>query len=227
MKFVFKLGVVSFLIVAMVCLFGIKYSVAADSSYFCSVRQGFNFEKDSQILVGYLVYLKIGDRELNRDLNVTDPENIKKTIKVVGVMSGIYWKGGYADPIRFSSQVSTDNKNTLAPLIHKLRSNTEVEFVFVVYDYDNKAKKYYRCFHTDTDVYKKELDNVLEGLIQKSGGEGELAMNIAMDKSEEIVSPKNYTFNLGVMPQDINMEIHLAVSVSDKFVKKWGVEVAK
>jgi hypothetical protein len=29
------------------------------------------------------------------------------------------------------------------------------------------------------------------------------------------------------MPQDLDMAIHLAVSVSDKFAKKWGVEVAK
>ena len=43
----------------------------------------------------------------------------------------------------------------------------------------------------------------------------------------EVVSPKNYNFSLGVMPQDKNMEIHIAVSTSDKFVKKWGVEVAK
>jgi len=34
----------------------------------------------------------------------------------------------------------------------------------------------------------------------------------------------NYSFNLGVMPQPANMEIHVAVSLSDKFVKKWGVE---
>ncbi len=51
-------------------------------------------------------------------------------------------------------------------------------------------------------------------------------MSIDMDQSMEVVSPKNFNFNLGVMPQDIAMEIHLAVSVTDKFVKKWGVEVA-
>jgi hypothetical protein len=52
-------------------------------------------------------------------------------------------------------------------------------------------------------------------------------MSIDMDQSMEVVSPKNFSFSLGVMPQDLDMAIHLAVSVSDKFAKKWGVEVAK
>ena len=51
-------------------------------------------------------------------------------------------------------------------------------------------------------------------------------MSIDTDPGMEVVSPKNFNFILSVMPQDLNMEIHVATSVSDKFVKKWGVEVA-
>jgi len=187
----------------------------AESSYSCSVRQGFNFEKDAQILVGYVNELKIGDRELAADLHVTDPEDVSGTLKVVGVVSNIRWQGGYADPVHFSSQVSTDNKNTLATLVHKELSNTEVEFEFTVYDYDPRQKKYYKAFHTD--------GTKLKGLILKSGGE--LAMNIDMEQSMEVVSPKNYAFTLGVMPQEEEQQIHLAFSVSDTFVKPWGVTV--
>lgn len=187
----------------------------AESSYSCSVSQGFNFQKDEQILIGHINSLKIGETELKSDLNVTDPEDVNKTIKVFGVASNIFWNGGYADPVEFNCQVSTNNKNLLTTLQHKSMSNTEVELVFTIYDYDPKDKKYFKCFHSN--------DTKLKGLVQKSGGQ--LAMNIDMDQSMEVVSPKNYNFSLGVMPQDQEMAIHLAVSVTDKFAKKWGVAV--
>lgn len=189
----------------------------AESSYSSSVRQGFNFEKDAQICVGFVNYLKIADQMLAQDLNVTDPQNVSNRLKVFGVLSSIYWNGGYADPVQFSCQVTTDNKNILATLVHKTLSNTEIEFAFTVYDFDPKQKKYYKAFHTDGVT--------LKGLILKSGGE--LAMAIDNNASGEVVSPKNYTFMLGVMPQDVAQQIHIAVSVSDKFVKTWGVAVAR
>ena len=188
----------------------------AESSYSCSVSQGFNFQKDEQILVGHINSLKIGETELKSDLNVTDPEDVNKTIKVFGVASSIYWNGGYADPVQFACQVSTDNKNLLTTLKHKSMSNTEVELLFTFYDYDPKEKKYFKCFHAN--------DTKLKGLVEKAGGA--LNLDIDMDQSMEVVSPKNYNFSLGVMPQDQEMAIHLAVSVTDKFAKKWGVEVA-
>ena len=188
----------------------------AESSYECSVSQGFNFQKDEQILVGHINSLKIGETELKSDLNITDPEDNAKLIKVFGIVSGIYWNGGYADPVQFSCQVSNDNKNSLTLLAHKTLSNTEVELVYTIYDYDPKNKKYYKCFHAN--------DTKLKAYVEKSGGELNMAINA--DQSMEVVSPKNFSFNLGVMPQELNMEIHLAVSVTDKFVKKWGVEVA-
>ncbi len=188
----------------------------AESSFSCSVEQGFNFQKDEQILVGHIVACKVGDTQFDADLNVSDPEDSASLIKVFGIASGIFWNGGYADPVQFSCQVSNANKVQIATLTHKSLSNTEVIFKFNIYDYDPKEKKYYKAFHAnDTD---------LKGLIEKSGGA--LNLSIDMDQSMEVVSPKNFNFNLSIMPQDLNMEIHLATSLSDKFVKKWGVEVA-
>jgi len=188
----------------------------AESSFSCSVSQGFNFQKDEQILVGHIVACKVGETQFDADLNVSDPEDAANTIKVFGIVSGIYWNGGYADPVQFSCNVSNANKVQISTLTHKSLANTEVIFKFNIYDYDPKEKKYYKCFHAnDTD---------LNGLVSKSGGE--LEMRIDSDQSEEVVSPKNFNFQLSVMPQDKNMEIHVATSLSDKFVKKWGVEVA-
>ncbi len=188
----------------------------AELSFSCSVSQGFNFQKDEQEIVGHIVSLKIGDKELKADLHVTDPENFSESANVVGVLSNIYWNGGYADPIEFSCQVSNENKVTIATLTHKDLSNTEVVFKFTVWDYDPKEKKYYKCFHSG--------DAELNGLVEKSGGD--LSLNIDMDQSMEIVSPKNFTLSMGVMPQEKKMDIHVATSLSAKFVKQWGVDVS-
>jgi hypothetical protein len=189
----------------------------AESSFQCSVNQGFNFEKDAQVLVGHVNSCKIGDQELNSDMSVDNPEEVTgDNVPVFGVLSSVYWNGGYADPVQFTCQVSNENKTLLAKLVHAELSNTEVEYEFTVYDYDPNEKKYYKCFHTSGEK--------LQGLVYKSGGE--LAMNIAMDQSGEVVSPKNFTFALGVMPyEEAEQQIHLAFSLSDKLVKKWGIAV--
>ena len=95
-------------------------------------------------------------------------------------------------------------------------ANTMVEFVFTIYDYDPDEKKYYKCFHSN--------DAVLKGLVEKSGGK--LTIFIDSDQSQEVVSPKNFTMQLGVMPEDLEQDTHMAMSVSDKLVKRWGVTVA-
>jgi hypothetical protein len=189
----------------------------AESNYNCSVSQGFNFQKDAQELVGHINYLKIGDTELAADMGVTDPVDPTRLVKVVAVVSGAFWNGGYADPLQFISRISTDNKNVVANLMHKSLSNTDVEISFTVYDYDPKEKKYFQCFYSN---------NVrLKGLVYKTGGES--ALQVDMDQSVEVQSPKNYTLSIGIMPQDIAQEIYLAVSTNNKFIKRWGVSVAQ
>lgn len=189
----------------------------AVNSYNCSVYQGFNFQKDAQDIVGHIVALTLGTQAVTADLSVTDPtsSDMGTYVKVVGVISSIYWNGGYADPIQFSCQVSTATKNYLASQQHKSMSNTDVEMNFNIYDYDPDAKVYFKAFNTN--------DATVKGLILKAGGE--LQMNINMDQSMEVVNPKNYSFTLGVMPQPISQDILMAVSNSDKFAKKWGVAV--
>lgn len=190
----------------------------AEVSYSCDVSQGFNFQKDEQLVVGHINKVKIGDKQLTEDIGVTDPENVTgDKLDVVGIASSVYWGGGYADLIEFSCQVSNANKKTLAVLTHSEMSDTTVELCFTVYDYDPDEAKYYKCFHTD--------DDNLEGLVAKSGGR--LAVEIDTEQAVEVVSPKNFTFSLGVMPVDKEQDTHVAMSVSDKLVKRWGVGVKK
>lgn len=189
----------------------------AENSYNCSVNQGFNFQKDAQDLVGHIVALNVGGNDLTADLTLTDPTstNMGSTTSVVGVVSNIYWAGGYADPIQFSCQVSTTNKNTLATLQHQSLSSTEVTVQFNIYDYDPDNKVYYKCFHTN--------DATISGLVNKSNGS--LEINMDMDQSNEVVNPKNYAFTLGVMPSTSSQDIQMAVSNSAKFTKQWGITV--
>jgi len=189
----------------------------AEISLSCDVSQGFNFQKDQQTPVGHINKLKVAGKELAADMAVTDPENVTgDKVKVVGVVSNIYWGGGYADSIEFYCQVSNPNKKTLAVLTQMEMANTMVEFVFTIYDYDPDEKTYYKNFHSN--------DAVLKGLVLKAGGK--LSIGIDMDQSQEVVSPKNFTMNLGVMPEDLEQDTHLAMSVSDKMVKRWGVTVS-
>ena len=189
----------------------------ADSNYSPSVTQGFNFEKDAQVCVGFINSLKIGDTELAVDLAVTDPENISgDKIKVVGVMNSAYWEGGYNAPFQLGAQVSNENKKSVATLTHTSMSNTAVEINYTIYEYDPAEKCYYKAFHCN--------DTAMMGLIEKRGGQ--LALAIDDQAGYEIVSPLNFALSIGVNPQEQAQEMHLAVSVSDKFVKAWGTAVA-
>jgi hypothetical protein len=187
----------------------------AEHAYNCDVGQGFNFQKDSQALVCHIDYLKIGGIELRSDLSVTNPTDPRNPKKVFGVGQTMYWHGGYADPIQFVAQVSDGNKRALATLLHQALSNTEVELAFTVYDYDPEQKKYYPAFHTDGQR--------LKGLVQKRGGE--LVISLDPDQGQEVVIPRNYSFTLSAMPQDEAQEIHVAVSESDGFTKRFGITV--
>jgi hypothetical protein len=185
-------------------------------SYDCDINQGFNFSNDVQTKIGHIISLTIGENELESDIKVQDPESKEDKVSVFGVVSGLYWDGGPADPIQFSCQVSNPNKVTIAQLLMGASlGNTGVKFKFNIYDYDPDAKVYYKCFHTD--------DNDLEGLIQKSGGQ--LSIAIGMDQNTEVVSPKNFTFTLGIMPEDKEQDVTHAYSSESPVSIQWGVEV--
>ncbi len=190
----------------------------ASSSFPCSIEQGFNFQKDAQLMVGHINSLKIGEKEFAKDLSVEDPTKItedESTVKVVGVLSNIYWEGGYADSIQLSCQISVTNKQDAVVLQHTNLSNTNVEFSFTVYDYDPVKKTFYKGYHAnDTD---------LKGLVEKNGDD--LAINVDIVQGSEVASPINYGLYLGVMPQETEQDIHYGVSVDGKFVKKWGITV--
>jgi len=186
----------------------------AVSNYGCSLRQAFNFEKDSQVLVGHLSSLKIGDTEFAVDTELTVPTDFSKK-KIVAPISDISWQGGYADPLYITCNVSTANQKTAALLTHTNLSKTDTIFQFEVYAFDPTNKVYYLAFHSNSTDMK--------GLVLKQGGD--LAFSIDSEQHHEVESPKNYTMQIAIMPQEIQQALQFAVSNTDKFSKQWGVAV--
>ncbi len=186
-------------------------------SYSCDVVNGFNAQSDVQTITGMLTHLKVGETEYLQDLIVTNPEDVEGEIPCVGVLSSVYWDGGEADPIQFDLRVSTANKNSSIELVQKTLVNTEVEFTFVVFEYDPIEKRYFQCFHNDGEVYL--------GLVLKEGGQ--LAIQIDSDEAGEVVAPKNFPFSIGIMAPEPTegQPIHFAASVDKKMVKQWGVKI--
>lgn len=187
----------------------------ASLNYNCSIRQGYNFEKDRQVLVGHLVSISIGGQALTADTTLTIPTDYS-TAAVVGVISGISWQGGYADPVNIACNISNENQKAVAVMTHTDLSNNVVVFQFNIYAYDQNAMVYYLAFTSNSTN--------MNGLVYKTGGE--LSLQISPDPDNEVVSPLNYPMYIGIMPQQSAQTLNIAVSNTDKFVKTWGVTVS-
>jgi len=195
----------------------------ASTNLSCSVEQAFNFQKDAQCLIGHLTELEISSDDKGKfkiDMAVVDPTKPfgeKETKeKVVGVISNIHWQGGYADPIYIGCRISTSNKTIAATLEHTTLSDTKVKCKFKIYDYDPVEKKFYLCFHTEES---------LKGLVAKQAEE--LEFGVDLDAAGDVMSPKNYNFYIGVMPEEIAQQVNMAFDLNAKITKNWGVEVEK
>lgn len=188
----------------------------AESSYPCSIRQAFNFEKDQQVLVGHLVALKIGTVQLAADIKLTNPLQPAADadkVDVVGAVSNIYWTGGYADPLQFNANISIANKTEVAVLTHTNLANTEVLFKFKIFEFDPVAKKYFVAFWDN--------DTEMKGFVQKNGGD--LDLRISRDNDPTVESPLNFPLSINIMPQPVAQTLHLAMSDTRKLTKVWGV----
>ncbi|RKH45938.1 hypothetical protein D7X55_07080 [Corallococcus sp. AB049A] len=182
------------------------------------VYQGFNFKKDKQSPVGYITAITIGGEALAADQEtIKDPENPDAAIadKVVAVLNHYLWETGVTDAMYFSGQVSVANKQKIAEMLLGNFSNIEVNFKYVIYEYDPIGKKYFKS---------NFLDAEMKGLLEKNGDD--LNMSVADNESREVQSPKNFTFQIGIKPQATEQSLNLATSASKKIAKKWGITEA-
>ncbi|AKF85823.1 hypothetical protein SAMN05443572_109357 [Myxococcus fulvus] len=179
------------------------------------VYQGYNFKKDKQSPVGYILSITIGGEALVADQEtLKDPEQPDKALasKAVAVLNNYLWETGVTDALYFSGQISTANKQKISEMLLGSFSNIEVVVKYVIYEYDPLAKKYFKSNFVDAE---------LNGLLEKNGD----ALNIAVaeNESREVQSPKNFTFQIGVKPKTLEQSINVAAASSKNIVKKWGV----
>lgn len=184
-----------------------------------STRTAFNLARDAQQPIGYITTLQIGGTNLASDLNVVEPTG-GATVGVAGVLSSVRWPGGQGDPITFTAQISTRNKQLVANLLRKSLSNTSVVFDIVVYGYDPLARKYFPSFMRSTFF---TATTPLQAVLAKNGGDIAIAIG---EMSTEVQSPENWALTMAVLPQPIMQPLHFATSSQQKVVKRWGVAVA-
>jgi len=187
----------------------------AEISKECSVVNAFNFKKELQERIGHVTELKIGDKSFKADFTkgIRDPET-EKEVNAVGVISSYYWAGGYAESMSFTFQVSITNKTEVADLLHTKLKSIAAEIAFNIYEYDPEKKQFFKCVHTGGKEVKCLLQ--LEG--------DERVLYLSDEPGMEVQQPMNFQVNLGLVPEDEQQDIQVALSTSKKFTLPWGVE---
>jgi hypothetical protein len=179
----------------------------------CDIYQGYNFKKDKQTTVGYITAMKIDKVTLKADQTVQSPLD-GKDLKVVAVLNNFTWQTGVTDALYLSGQLATENRQSVALLAYDDLAKVEVDYNFMVLEYDPVAQKYYKGCSVDAD---------LKGLLEKNGQD--LNLSVSDEVSPEVQSPLNYTFQIGIMPQPSAQTVTIATSVDGKVVKAWGLKV--
>lgn len=178
----------------------------------CSIDNAFNFRRDVHERLGHVTSLKIGETEFEADFTLKEPME-EGDVGVVGVLSSFDWEGGYAQPQTFAFQVSITNKNEMMTLIHTEMKSLNVEICYNIYEYDKQEGAFFNSLHTN--------DAAILSLIHVVGEERQIFLED--EPSMEVPMPENYQVVLGVVPQDEQQDIQMAVDTNQKFVKPWGI----
>lgn len=191
----------------------LNYIKMPEFSRTLDVYQGFNFNKDKNTPIGFITKISISNVSLNPDIEILNSQN--EAINVIAVLNDVSWQIGVTDTIYFSGQVSAHNKQIILSLVMLSLTSDEVNFEFEVFDYDPLSKKYYLNFHSNKTT--------LNGFLEKRGNDFNLS--VADEPSSEIQTPQNYTFSMGIKPQEQAQILHIASDNQKNIVKSWGLAV--
>lgn len=191
-----------------------KEALADKQKYYCDLRQAANFDASSQVKVGHLTNLKIGETVIPNTWELINPEKPEEKKQNVGVFTAIRWDGRPVDPITFTCQVPAAAFKVLAALQHKGVINRTVEFAFTIYENTGTNNPvYYKAFYSG--------DKVLKGLIEKESGV--LEFEIDDELNETVPSPRNWELYLSIMPSDIGEQLlYIGFPEAPQLAKKWG-----
>lgn len=164
--------------------------------------------------------MKLGDIELKVDQEIIkDLEQLDKvfSVKVVGVFNYYLWEMGIMDVMYLLVQIFMFNKQILSVVLMGIWVNVNVEFQYIVYEYDPLAKKYFKSNFTDA---------VLKGILEKNGDD--LNLLVVDDEFCEVQLLKNFICQIGIKPQMLEQSVNLVIGFVKNIVKQWGVmEVVK
>lgn len=148
-------------------IFLLLFSNLQAGGYFINIQAtcneegaAYHFDATTTSRIGHLVKLSFPgiNKELNRDLSLSNPETLEVKDDVAAVINYICWEGGPNDPIRINGRVSPQNKATLQEAFSSMAENVDMEAEFVIYDYDYTAGKYFKRLHTFNKTLKLTID---------------------------------------------------------------------
>jgi len=183
----------------------------------CDVLRGFDMSRDEPARHGHVTAMRIADAELDADLNAFDPLS-GLGHKVVGVLSRVAWGGGPPDPLMLEMRVSVDNTATLTQLTQGGLVDDEVEFSFVVYDYDAGEQAWYAAFGL-----AQAYDGRIEAAVQEAGDGHEIS--IEQEPAPDVRVPSNFTFRIGIAQSDCIEVFWLAAGLASGTALEWGTAV--
>jgi hypothetical protein len=184
------------------------------------VHQGVNFSKQQVQKVGYITKITLGKKALKADIGVAKIDDPSSDQDVVGILVNCGWDGNPSGPLGFYGVISDSNKKTVKLLLAEslVDRTCKVEFECWAYDVDEKAKKYYKEFHSNDEEIDGEL--VLQG-----GGSGKVDLWVEEVQIPDVPQPALYQMGFSMTPAPKQQKLHYSVDgTGGNLVRPYGIE---
>jgi hypothetical protein len=178
----------------------------------CNSKEAYNFNANNEMRVGYLQKLSFPsvNIELEPDEYVIDPENPQNRFKTVGIIERIRWTGSSDEPVEITARLSPANTALLREALTSLTDRADLEAEWVVYDFDHKAKKYYKRFHTDNKTIKAVIPD-------------DMRVYVSENPCNYVTKPANCLFELYLVPDTrfVGQQLSFAYRTEKQFKRKF------
>jgi hypothetical protein len=187
-----------------------------------SAARAFGFNSNPGPL-GHLTSFQIGtadklDADFGVEIPPADDHPDGGNIQVVGVLNAIAWGSGRrpqpTDPVYISAEISAANRAKVQELKRRSQHDVRITFSFVIYDYDQEAKRYFvACQGAD----RKPLQGRLREL-----ADGDTSLEVA-DEATAMPGQANMAFELTaeLLPESIPQTILIGLTPTHKVAKPW------
>jgi ATP-dependent 26S proteasome regulatory subunit len=180
----------------------------------CEAIAAYNFVLGTTVKIGHLLQLSFANLgiELTGDTLVPDPMYPKETIRVVGIIDFICWRGDPTDPVELRFRLSPSNTATMQQALSSLIGGPDMELEFLIYDYDYENKKYFKHFHTDGVKIKCVVTKGTEITINK-------------EPDRVVQQPLNFQVSVSITGKIEAEEqaLHIAFKQNHGFGRRFGI----